>query len=152
MRHHILTLSATEKPLPAALLCEIVALPIFLQTISAGFPSPATDYAQETLDLNELLVEHKAASFFFTVKGQSMIGAQIDDGDRVLVDRSIEPRSGHIVVAIVNSEYTIKRLYKKGDVTELRPENPEYPPIRLKEGETLEVWGVVSAVIRKLKV
>jgi len=138
--------------MPVSRLAQVVALPFFLQKISAGFPSPATDYTEETLDLNELLVEHKAASFYFTVKGQSMIGAQIDDGDRVLVDRSIEARSGHIVVAVVNSEYTIKRLYKKGDVTELRPENPEYPPIRLKEGETLEVWGVVSAVIRKLKV
>eukprot|EP01037_Dinobryon_pediforme_P027277 gene27277-30115_t len=132
-------------------LAEIVELPLFLHKISAGFPSPATDYAQETLDLNELLVKHKAASFYFTVEGQSMIGAQIDDGDRVLVDRSIPVRSGHIVIAVVNSEYTIKRLYMRDDVIELRPENPDFPIIRLKDGESLEVWGVVSAVIRKLK-
>ena len=80
-----------------------------------------------------------------------MTGAFIDDGDKVLVDRSIEPKHGHIVIASVNDEYTIKRLYKRKGVIELRPENPAFQPIRLREGEELQVWGVVVGIIRKIR-
>ena len=81
-----------------------------------------------------------------------MIGAGILDGDKVLVDRAVEPRHGHIVVAVINNEYTLKRLYRQSGVLELRPENPLYQPIRLKAAEELQIWGVVAGVIRKFNV
>lgn len=97
----------------------MLALAHFLQKILAGFPSPAADYTESTLDLNEYLVNHKAASLF-TVDGVSMTGAYIDDGDKVLVDRSIDPKHRHIVIAAVDGQYTIKRLYKRKGVIGLR--------------------------------
>ena len=120
-----------------------------LPAIPAGFPSPAADFGESVLDINAYLIRHPAASFFFTVQGDSMKGAGILDGDKVLVDRAVEPRHGHIVVAVVNSECTLKRLYRHRGVVELRAENPDFPPIRLREGEELQVWGVVVGVVRK---
>ena len=92
--------------------------------LSAGFPSPAADYAEDGLDLNDYLVRRKSATYMFTVKGNSMIGASIEEGDKVVVDRSLRPRHNDIVVAVVEAEYTIKRLYKHRGRVELRPENP----------------------------
>jgi DNA polymerase V len=117
--------------------------------ISAGFPSPAADYAEDGLDLNDYLVRNKPASFMFTVKGDSMINAGIVEGDKVIVDRSVNAQSKDIVVAVVNGEYTIKRLYKGSSKVELRPENPAYQPIVFKEGSELEIWGVVVGVVRR---
>ncbi|WP_288105580.1 translesion error-prone DNA polymerase V autoproteolytic subunit [Limnobacter sp.] len=117
--------------------------------LSAGFPSPAADYAENGLDLNEYLVRNKPASFMFTVKGDSMVNVGIVEGDKVIVDRSINAKSKDIVVAVVNGEYTIKRLYKTSTKVELRPENPNYQPIVFKEGSELEVWGVVVGVVRR---
>lgn len=117
--------------------------------MSAGFPSPAADYAEDGLDLNEYLVRNKPASFMFTVKGDSMINAGIVEGDKVIVDRSINASSKDIVVAVVNGEYTIKRLYKTATKVELRPENPAFQPITFKEGSELEIWGVVVGVVRR---
>ncbi len=117
--------------------------------ISAGFPSPAADYAEEGLDLNDYLVRNKPATFMFTVKGDSMIGASIEEGDKVVVDRSLRPRHNDIVVAVVDGEYTIKRLYKHRGRVELRPENPAYQPMVFGEGAELEVWGVVVGVVRR---
>ncbi|MFN4327599.1 MAG: LexA family protein [Limnobacter sp.] len=117
--------------------------------ISAGFPSPAADYAEDGLDLNDYLVRNKPASFMFTVKGDSMLNAGIVDGDKVIVDRSLNAKSKDIVVAVVNGEYTIKRLYKTSSKVELRPENPAYQPIVFKEGRELEIWGVVVGVVRR---
>ncbi|MEA5098193.1 MAG: translesion error-prone DNA polymerase V autoproteolytic subunit [Burkholderiaceae bacterium] len=123
-----------------------------MTTIHAGFPSPATDCGEHALDVNDYLIRHRAASFYFSVAGDSMMGAGILDGDKVLVDRAIEPQHGHIVVAVVNHEYTLKRLYWQRGVIELRAENPAYRPIRLKDGEELQVWGVVVGVVRKYSV
>lgn len=117
--------------------------------LSAGFPSPAADYAEEGLDLNEYLVRNRPASFMFTVKGDSMVNAGIVEGYKVIVDRSINAKSKDIVVAVVNGEYTIKRLYKTAAKVELRPENPAYQPIVFKEGSELEIWGVVVGVVRR---
>lgn len=117
--------------------------------ISAGFPSPAGDYAEDGLDLNDYLVRNKPASFMFTVKGDSMMNAGIVEGDKVIVDRSVNAKSKDIVVAVVNGEYTIKRLYKTAIKVELRPENPAYQPIVFKEGSELEIWGVVVGVVRR---
>lgn len=126
---------------------------IFLDArVACGFPSPAADYEESSLDLNAFVVQNRAATFFFTVSGCSMANAGILDGDRVAVDRSITPRHGHIVVAVVNHEYTIKRLHMLGGAVELHAEHEAYPPIRFKDGEELCIWGVVTAVIRKLRV
>jgi len=137
-------------PLPVAKLLVPCDIPLMLQAVPAGFPSPASDYTEDGLDLNAYLIRHRAASFYFSVEGDSMSGAGILDGDKVLVDRAIEPRHGHIVIAVINNDYTLKRLYRRTGVIELRAENPAYRPIRLKEAEELQVWGVVIGVIRKL--
>ena len=125
------------------------ALPSFVFSIPAGFPSPATDYIEEGLDLNDYLVRHRAASFLFTVQGYSMQGAGIVEGDKVVVDRSIDPQHSHIVIAVVDGEYTIKRLYWRGNRIELRPENPAFQPICFADGSQLEIWGVVVGVVRR---
>jgi len=101
------------------------------------------------LDANAYLVRHFAASYYFTVEGNSMNGAGILDGDKVLVDRAVEPKDGHIVVAVVNSEYMLRRLHRRGKTIELCADNPAYVPIRLKESEELHVWGVVVGVVRR---
>lgn len=124
-------------------------LKLLTHRLSAGFPSPAADYAEEGLDLNSYLVNHKAATFMFTVKGDSMIGANIVEGDKVVVDCSLRPRHKDIIVAVVAGEYTIKRLYKYRGRIELQPENPAYQPIVLQEDTQLEVWGVVVGVVRR---
>ena len=126
--------------------------PLFTVKVHAGFPSPATDYLEPSLDLNAHLVPNKSATFFFTVAGDSMSGAGILDGDRVVVDRSVDAEHNHIVIAIYNNEYTLKRLYKFAGVIELRPENPAFNSIRMEEGDELVIWGVVVGVIRKLRV
>lgn len=117
--------------------------------MSAGFPSPAGDYTEEELDLNTYLVRNKPATFMFTVKGDSMIGASIEDGDKVVVDRALNPKHNDIVVAVLSGEYTIKRLFKHMGCVELRPENPAYQPIKFKDGSELQVWGVVVGVVRR---
>lgn len=130
-------------------LARASAVPMFVSRVAAGFPSPATDYMQDGLDLNEYLVQHKAASFLFEVKGDSMKNAGIMDGDKVVVDRSIEPRHGKIVIAVVEGEFTIKRLYRRAGRIELRPDNPAYPVIPIPPDTQLEVWGVVVGVVRR---
>ena len=127
------------------------ALPL-LSGIAAGFPSPASDYGELALDANDYLIRHRAASYYFNVEGDSMNGAGILDGDKVLVDRAVEPQHGHIVVAVVNDAYTLKRLYRRLGMLELRAENPAYAPICPKEGEELQIWGVVVGLLRKYPV
>lgn len=125
--------------------------PLLSQPLAAGFPSPAADYTEENpLDLNAYLVKNKSASFYFTVEGESMIGAGIYPGDKVLVDRSVPPRSGHIIVAVLNGGFTIKRLFQNGPLYELRAENSQYPNIKIRANDEFTVWGVVTAVIRKI--
>ena len=104
---------------------------------------------EEALDLNTYLVKHKAATFLFRVQGQSMRGVGIMEDDKVVVDRSINAQHGHIVVAVVNGEYTIKRLHHWRGCIELRAENPAFKPICFSEESLLEVWGVVVGVIRR---
>ena len=124
-------------------------LKLLSHRISAGFPSPAADYAEDGLDLNHYLVQNKPATFMFTVKGDSMLGAGICDGDKVVVDKALKPKHKDIVVAVVNDEYTIKRLYQLRGRIELQPENPNYQPITFSEGSELQIWGVVVGVVRK---
>ncbi len=101
------------------------------------------------LDLNERLVRHPAATFFVRVEGDSMIGAGIHSGDILVVDRSMEPTDRSIVVAVLNGELTVKRLWRKNGRVRLEPENPDYPVIEIAEGEELIIWGVVTSAIRE---
>ena len=123
--------------------------PLFHDAIPAGFPSPASDYIDQRLDLHDYLGVHSEATFFLRVQGDSMQGAGIYDGDLLVVDRSISVKSGQVVIAVIDGEFTVKRLQKRGGVTWLKSENPNYPPIELREGQELEVWGVVSHVVHK---
>ena len=124
--------------------------PIYGGRVAAGFPSPAEDYVEARLDLNELLVAHKDATYFFRVRGDSMVGARVFDGDLLVVDRSKRPAHGLIVVAVINQELTVKRLYRRGGVIKLCTANPEYPDITLTGDVELAIWGVVTGVVRKL--
>ncbi|MGY6273067.1 LexA family protein [Achromobacter denitrificans] len=117
-------------------------------TVQCGFPSPAEDHAEQRLDLNELLVRQPDATFFMRVRGPSMSEAGIDDGDYAVVDRSITPAHGQIVVAVVDGEYTIKRLYRRGRRVRLDAANPTFPNIELRDGQELVVWGVVTWTIK----
>ena len=124
------------------------SLPLYASRVPAGFPSPADDLIEDTIDLNEHLVRHPAATFFVTVRGDSMTGAGIHDGDMLVIDRSLEPKSGAIVVAVVNGELTVKRLKAEGGRVWLMPENPAYPPLEMGEGMDLVIWGVVAHSVR----
>ena len=125
-------------------------LPMFLESVSAGFPSPADDYLEAKLDLNELLIKNPSATFFVRVTGDSMIKAGIYSGDILVVDRSLDPKDGSIVIAVINGELTVKRLsYKQGNIF-LVPENKFYNPIQITEEMNFEVWGVVRSVIHSV--
>ena len=126
-----------------------VVRPLFSSGVSAGFPSPAEDYIEQHLDLNELLIRHPAATFFVRVNGDSMTGAGIIHDDILVVDRSLEPVSGRIVIAVVDGEFTVKRLFVDGDSCRLVAENPAYPAVEMSEGASCEVWGVVTSSIHQ---
>jgi DNA polymerase V len=126
------------------------SLPIFSMGVSAGFPSPAEDYLEGRLDLNEHLIPHPTSTFFVRAAGDSMIQAGIFDGDLLVVDRSIEQRKGRIVIASLHGEFTLKRLWQDGGQIELRPENENYESIQVTVDDAFAVWGVVTYVIHKL--
>lgn len=142
-----------EDPVAVAAHPGTVALQVFAHRVPAGFPSPADDYLDDTIDLNQemIVAGHEAATFVLRVRGWSMMNAGIFDGDRIIVDRAMEPRQGDIVVAIVNHDLTIKRLGKVDGKLALLPENPHFKPILLEEGDTLEVWGVVTGCLRSFR-
>ena len=142
----------TQTPMGLALEPRALQLRLLSHRINAGFPSPAGDYVEEGLDLNAYLVRNQPATFMFSVKGDSMINAGIQEGDKVIVDRALTARHDDIVVAVVAGDYTIKRLYKHMGRVELRPENLAYPPIVFQEGAELLVWGVVVGVVRRYPV
>lgn len=133
--------AGNPRPLP---------LPLYGSRVSAGFPSPADDYLEDTLDLNEHLITHPAATFMVRVSGDSMLGAGIHPGDILVVDRSLEATDGRIVIAVLDGELTVKRLSLQGAAVRLLPENPEYAPIIIREAQDFSVWGVVTSVIHKL--
>ena len=127
-----------------------VPLPLFVGKVAAGFPSPADDYVEKTLDLNELLVQKPAATFFVRAQGESMLGAGIHPNDILVVDRSIEPVSGRIVICALNGELTVKRLERDNEQWQLKAENPDYPDIAIHEELEMVIWGVVTNVIHPL--
>lgn len=123
---------------------------MFIVTVSAGFPSPAEDYAEGPLDLNQHLIVHPAATFFVRVKGDSMTGAGIYCGDLLIVDRAINPTSGSIIIAALDGELTVKRFHLSLGRVTLLAENPAYPPIDIDHDRDFEVWGVVTKAIHYL--
>lgn len=132
----------------------ILNLPYADDGVRAGFPSPAQDYMDKTLDFNKELIQHPAATFYAKVIGLSMINAGIDEGDIVVIDRSLEPRQNDIVIAFVNGEFTMKYLDltdKNKGIVWLRPGNNSYPPIRLTADDDCTIWGVVSKVIKNFR-
>lgn len=127
-------------------------LPIDTVKVSAGFPSPAADYEERRLDINEYLVPNPVSTFFFPVQGDSMQGAEIFDGDILVVDRSINPRHGHIVIAFVNGDRLVKRLYVRNGRVALLAENTAYPVLEMCEGTELVIWGVVTGKFKRFSV
>jgi len=128
-----------------------IPLPLFTSEVAAGFPSPADGYMDDALDLNQLLVTHPAATFFVRVSGESMVDANIHPGDVLVVDRSLEPKSKDIVIAVLNGEFTVKRILRKSGRVFLVPENKSFPLIEVGKEEEFQVWGVVTYVIHKAK-
>ena len=127
-----------------------VVRPLFLSGVSAGFPSPADDYIDRDLDLNEHLITNPAATFFVRVAGDSMTGAGINNNDILIVDRSVAPISGKIVIAVISGELTVKRLIKTEASCRLVAENPDYSDIEITEEMELEIWGVATNAIHTL--
>lgn len=128
-----------------------LSLPLYSASVSAGFPSPADDFVDTNLDLNKYLVKSPASTFFVRAAGDSMIGAGIHSGDILVVDRSLEPYNNAIVIVVLEGELSVKRLHYSGKNILLLPENTAYKPIDVTENEEFRVWGMVTAVIRKMK-
>jgi DNA polymerase V len=128
----------------------VLALPLFTGKVAAGFPSPADDYVERSLDLNELLVQKPAATFFARAQGESMLGAGIHPNDILVVDRSLEPVPGRVVICALNGELVVKRLKRQNDQWVLASENSAYPDIAIHDELDMVVWGVVTHVIHPL--
>lgn len=126
-------------------------IPLYQSKVAAGFPSPADDYIEEKLDLNRHLVKNPAATFFVRATGQSMTGVGIFPDDILLVDRSLTPKNGSVVIAVVDGELTVKRLINDDSGVCLCAENPHYKPIIISDEMSLDVWGVVCYVIHSLR-
>jgi DNA polymerase V len=146
--------------IPAAIPAAILTFPLvssqsllgcLVGSVRAGFPSPAEDHAGQRIDLFDRLNSHPQATFFMKVSGLSMTDAGISEGDVIVVDRSIKPKNGHIVVAVVDGEFTVKQLVMRAGVVKLRAANPTFKDIVLKEGQDLQVWGVVKAALKEFR-
>ena len=131
-------------------------IPYPLESVAAGFPSPAQDYAEDFIDLNRYLVHNPSSTFVLRVNSLSMKNAGIDIDDQILIDRSLKAEHGDIVLALINNDFTVKRLMiekqKNGELNIwLKAENPEYPDIYLHSEEQLLIWGVVTCILKKLR-
>jgi len=124
-------------------------IPLYNTSVAAGFPSPAEDHTDIKLDLNEHLISHPSATFYIYVKGHSMKNAGIYDGDLMIVDRAVEPSMKSIVVAVIDGEFTVKRISRLNNKLYLLPDNNEYSPIEIKESSNFQIWGVVIYTIHK---
>ena len=127
-----------------------IKIPYINHGVSAGFPSPALDFMESSLDINRILVENEVATFYVQVDGNSMIDAGIQDKDILVVDRSIEPANKKIAICLIDGEFTVKRIKLDVDCLWLMPENPNYSPIKVTEENQLIIWGIVTYVIKKL--
>lgn len=131
-----------------ALVSQAIHIPLFSYKVAAGFPSPADDYIEGRLSLDEHLIHHRDSTFFVRAKGNSMVGAGIFDNDLLIVDKSLTPASGDIVIAVVDGDLTVKRLIKRGEQVILKPENHRFKEIEFKEGQELQIWGVVTSTVK----
>lgn len=125
-------------------------IPFYQSNVSAGFPSPAEDFMELDLNLQEYLVQHPSATFCVKVTGDSMQNAGIFSGDVMVVDRALEPKNKTIVLAVLDGEFTVKRIHKKGDLLFLNPENDNFKPIEITQEMNFKVWGVVTHIIHKV--
>ena len=142
----------TKKPPSLQIFQPVVSsteAPLVSSLVQAGFPSPAEDSIEGNLNLNEYLIHHPSATFFVRVAGDSMVNIGIFEGDILIVDRSLEPRHNHIVIAVVDGELTLKRLYKKSGTLRLLAENAAFPPLTFTDDTSLSIWGVVTATIHQ---
>lgn len=135
--------------IPHAIDAPLIEIPLFLTPAACGFPSPAQDYVEQTIDLNQHCVSHPAATFYVRASGHSMIGEGINDGDMLIIDRAITARHGDIVLASLDGEFTVKIL--QTDPMALLPANPNFSPIILQEGQELDIFGVVTFVLHKTR-
>lgn len=125
-------------------------LPFVTHDVSAGFPSPAQDFMETTIDLNTELTKNPLSTFFIKVSGNSMIDAGINDKDVLIVDRSLEPGDGKIAICLIDGEFTVKRLKLETDSLYLMPENKAYQPIKVTNDNQLVIWGIVTYIIKKV--
>ncbi|MBK0402545.1 translesion error-prone DNA polymerase V autoproteolytic subunit [Adhaeribacter sp. BT258] len=129
-----------------------IDIPFYSTPISAGFPSPAEDYLEDKINLQELLIAHPSATYFLKVRGDSMRDANLHEGDLLVVDRSLKPRLNQVIIGLLDNEFTVKRLVKNQNQYYLHPENPAYPPILLpEESSRFQAWGVVTWCIHKVQ-
>ena len=124
-------------------------IPLVASTVQAGFPSPAEDYTDKMLDLNEHLVRNPSSTFYVRAKGDSMTDAGIQSGDILVVDRSVSPKDRQIVVAMLDGEFTVKRLHRRKEKVFLVAENSAFQPIEVTENQDLTIWGVVTFVVHQ---
>ena len=120
------------------------------ECVSAGFPSPADDFKELRISIDKEVVKNETATFYARVSGESMQGAGLDDGDLLVIDRSLEPEDNKIAICFIDGEFTVKRLKVKKDCVYLMPENPKYQSIKVTEDNELIIWGVVTYVVKKL--
>ena len=128
-----------------------IKIPLLSSLISAGFPSPADDYTEENIDLNDILITNPSSTFFLRVKGDSMINSGIQDEDLIIVDKSLIAKQGNIVIAILDGDFTVKTLAKKNNTFYLKAENNNYPDFNFSNYSDVQIWGVVIYVIHNLK-
>lgn len=140
--------SSPTIDLYSALTDTELALPIITDGISAGFPSPAMDFVDLSIDLNKHLVKHPSSTFYGRVKGVSMKNAGIDNGDLLVIDKSIEPANGKIAVCYIDGEFTLKRIKISKNEILLVPENEDYTPIKVTADSNFMIWGIVTHVIK----
>ena len=126
-------------------------LPMVDATVRAGFPSPAADFGESRIDIMAQLITHPQATFLLRVRGLSMMEAGLGDGDIIVVDRAVKPANGHIVVAVIDGEFTVKHLQLRAGSMKLKAANPTFPDIVPRDGQTVEVWGVVTACIKQFR-
>ena len=129
---------------------KVLLIPLLSDSVSAGFPSPADDYIEENIDLNEHLLRNPFSTFFLRVKGDSMINSGIYDKDLIIVDKSLTPKPGNIVIATIDGEFTVKRFSIKDDKLYLKSENHNYPDFNFEDYSDINIWGVVIYSIHKL--
>ncbi len=127
-----------------------VGIPFYDVSVAAGSPAYIPTYFESTINVSEELIRNKKTTFCVRVNGQSMVDAGIDDGDLLIVDKSIEPANNNIVLAVIDGHYTVKRLYKRGEDLFLQPENKVYDPIKITPFMDFRIWGVVTGLIKKL--